>query len=220
MEAAFTAQRDGPIYVYEMASVDTDAGQEIPSVQYVGTFKKGQLVTYRNKKYGGDYFVSDIFKSACSYFRFAYADSELLAEYAKLLQERDCTVQKDSERVLSGTFTATETENRLFFTIPWDEGWTCYIDGEKAEIVQSCGCFMTVAVPAGTHTYEMRFFPAWMKAGIIISIVSAVLCAVYLFLFHKKYPDVPETISGTDDTADAPVIPETPVSSEPAEVTA
>ena len=202
IEYTFTAQQDGPVYLFDMMALKTGMGQTTPSIQYVGTYKKGDTVRGEFRPTVGGYFTTRQFKTICSCLRFAYAVPDVLASYAAALQEKSGTVVKESERVLTGELTADENTT-LFFSIPWDEGWTCYIDGEKAEIVQSCGCFMTVAVPAGTHTYEMRFFPAWMKTGIVISIVSLAACVVYLILFNKytkKEEPVTENEPSSDDT--------------------
>ena len=72
------------------------------------------------------------------------------------------------ENDLTGSFTAGD-DQRILFTIPWDEGWTCYIDGAPAPIDKTWNLFMSVEVPAEQHTYEMKFFPAWMNYGIILS---------------------------------------------------
>ena len=205
IDYSFVAQRDGPVYLFDRTVFTTGVGLGHESMEYLGTYRKGDTVTGKYNRLSGVFLTKTSFEGFCSNLTFAYADNDVLADYSAVLKSRDISVEKASERILTGIVTAAETENRLFFTIPYDEGWTCYIDGEKADIAKSCGCFMTVAVPAGTHTYEMRFFPAWMKAGIIISIVSLAACVVYLILFNKytqKEEPVTENEPSSDDTAE------------------
>ena len=105
---------------------------------------------------------------------------------------------KDSH--LRGEFTA-EAGQLLMFTIPYDEGWTCFIDGKEAEIKQVLGVFMAIDAPAGTHSYEMKFFPVGMKTGIGLSAAALLTTLVYIPLDsrrRKRADAVPETAAAPE----------------------
>lgn len=63
----------------------------------------------------------------CVNFVFAYADSDVFAEQAKILNDRDISFNMEHENDLYGALTA-EAGQCILFTIPWHEGWICYID--------------------------------------------------------------------------------------------
>lgn len=79
-------------------------------------------------------------------------------------------------------------ENLLFFSVPYDKGWTAYVNGEECEIEKVNHGFMAVKVP-GNMTSSVKFVYnqpgfAW---GIIISIFCGILFSTYiliLFLIH------------------------------------
>ncbi len=126
-----------------------------------------------------DYVNRVAFEEICGRFRAAYADSDALHELAAIVKSRPCTIEKVKESHLRGEFTA-EAGHTLLFTIPYDEGWTCTIDGKEAEIKTVLGVFMAVDAPEGTHSYEMKFFPAGMKTGICLSAAALLTTLVYI----------------------------------------
>lgn len=103
-------------------------------------------------------------------------------------------VLKDSH--LKGTMTV-EQGQELLFTIPWDEGWTCYVDGEKTQLTKVLGLFMAVQATPGEHTYEMKYFPVLMDIGLwlcgaaLLGFVGAGSQAEYGRVNHALTPDTP-----------------------------
>ncbi len=58
------------------------------------------------------------------------------------------------------------------FTIPYDPGWRIIIDHKIAPVTITNVGFLGTYVPAGKHEVELRFFPACMKAGALMSLIS------------------------------------------------
>ena len=110
------------------------------------------------------------------------------------------TVEKVKDSHLKGTMTLEEGQE-LLFTIPWDEGWTCYVDGEKTDLKKVLGVFMAAEVEPGEHTYEMKYVPAGLDIGIKISIGTLVFLILYLALLRKWLDKVltrnPQTLETT-----------------------
>ena len=70
----------------------------------------------------------------------------------------------------------------LLTTIPYENGWTCYIDGKETGI-QKYGDILMAADPGeGTHTVEFRFTAPGIKAGIAVSAAGIVMLAAFVFL--------------------------------------
>ena len=60
-------------------------------------------------------------------------------------------------------------EKRLvFFTVPWSSGWSAYVDGEEADVINAGG-MMGLSVPAGAHAIEYRYHTPGMKEGLILT---------------------------------------------------
>ena len=76
-------------------------------------------------------------------------------------------------------------DNLLFFSVPYDRGWTAYVNGEKTDIeIVNIG-FMAVKVPGGTtSTIEFRYQTPFFKVGCIISAAAFGVMLLYLIAFR------------------------------------
>ena len=180
VEFSFKAKQDGPVYVYHRAGMSEVSGAADPILKYMGYHHKGDIV----KGYllvQGDYVDKVVFEEFSGRFRVAYADLQALQDMSETVRKQPTTIEKVKESHLTGTMTAKENQE-LLFTIPWDEGWTCYVDGQKTPIKQVLGVFMAVDVAAGQHTFEMRYEPTGLHIGVIISIATVIITVLYLLL--------------------------------------
>lgn len=77
----------------------------------------------------------------------------------------------DSGRI-TGDIT-TQKPRLLQFSVPYSEGFSATIDGEKAEVLRSDVMYTAVQVPAGTHHIELRYRTPYLGVGLIVSILTA-----------------------------------------------
>ena len=79
-----------------------------------------------------------------------------------------------------------KNETSIFFTIPYDQGWSAYQNGKKLQIQQAQNGFMKIDVPEGEGTITLSFIPKGFIAG-----ASCSLIAIIVFIFYdiqrKKY---------------------------------
>lgn len=106
------------------------------------------------------------------------------AEQIKALRTEPLKNVETNWRGLTGT-TSTTKDKFLCFSIPYDKGWTVYVDGEKADLVQANIGFMGVELSAGDHTIELKYWPPGMTLGAVFSCVGLVGGAA-LSLWAKK----------------------------------
>lgn len=69
--------------------------------------------------------------------------------------------------------------------IPYDKGWSLYVDGEKIDYYNVSGGFIGFKVKEGSHIIEMSFVPLGFKEGLIISFSSTILF-IGLFIYSLK----------------------------------
>lgn len=96
-------------------------------------------------------------------------------------------VEFDANRI-AGTIDLGETK-LLCLSLPYSQGWTAYVDGEKTELIQTNVMYSGLKVEAGSHTIELVYCTPYLKAGVLISILSAagvILLAVFQRKFHKR----------------------------------
>lgn len=182
----WTAAVDGPVYVYNKSGLSEISGALTPMVQYLGYYRAGDTVM-GYIPIPNSVILDYVFEDVAGRFRAAYAQLDTLHELSKLVSEKPVTLEKQSETHLTGRIGMND-EGKVMFTIPWDEGWTCYVDGQKTELTEVLGVFMALNVSAGEHTYEMIYEPAGLSVGKLISLGAAIVTLIYL-LFGRKWID-------------------------------
>lgn len=81
--------------------------------------------------------------------------------------------------------TSGEKERLIYFSIPNDNGWTAYINGEKAEILTLNGGMIGIIIPEGEAQISLEFHTPGLTAGTIISLLSLAIIA-FLMLLQKR----------------------------------
>ena len=109
-----------------------------------------------------------------SYVKYAHA----LGEY--VLEEAEVGVDR-----VTGSITVPDTRI-LQFSIPYSNGWSAYLDGEKVELLRSDVMYMSVMVPEGDHQVELVDKTPGLRAGLIISAVTLVLWLGYEFYDARR----------------------------------
>lgn len=87
-------------------------------------------------------------------------------------------------RGLTGTVSVSR-DKFLCLSIPYNEDWTAYVDGKKAELVQANIGFMGVELSAGDHEIELKYWPQGMTMGITLS-CTGLLGVIGLVVYSKK----------------------------------
>lgn len=113
---------------------------------------------------------------------YAYAFDETAWEYDyNLLNANPYQVTSFSDTKIEGTLT-TDKGNLLYTSIPYDKGWSVYVDGQKANTTAICkGALTGVMVTAGTHQITFKYTPRGFFQGIIISIISLLILLGLIF---------------------------------------
>ncbi len=72
-----------------------------------------------------------------------------------------------------------EKDNLVFFSIPYDKGFTAYVDGQETEIEKVFDGLSAVYVPAGDHSIRFDYRLLGLKEGMAVTTVCLVLFALY-----------------------------------------
>ncbi len=87
----------------------------------------------------------------------------------------------------------TESKKNCLLSIPYNEGLTVKINGNKVPVKKVLSDLTAFELPAGENSIEIYLIPKGFIAGIIITIIGIVLLAVYI-RFQGKI-QIPEKIS-------------------------
>lgn len=108
-------------------------------------------------------------------------DTQTLTEAIQKIKEQPVTVSTSKNKVFATYDVQQDTS--IFFTIPYDKGWSAYQDGKKIEIKQAQTGFMKVDVPKGKEIITLSFIPNGFITGAICSFTSLLLFGIYN---HKR----------------------------------
>lgn len=103
---------------------------------------------------------------------------------------------------ITGSIVNTSYDSQMIMTtIPYDEGWSVFIDGEEVEIYETLDALIAFDIDGmGEHTVEMKYMPDCYYVGAAISIIGIVvfiaLCVLELVLkrtlFKNRIPVYPD----------------------------
>ncbi|MBP5578170.1 MAG: YfhO family protein [Ruminococcus sp.] len=74
----------------------------------------------------------------------------------------------------------------VFFSVPYSKGWTAAVNGVPADVERVDEGFMAVRADAGENTIVFSYETPYMRIGIIISICSAFVLAVYVIICRRR----------------------------------
>lgn len=70
----------------------------------------------------------------------------------------------------------------MFFSVPYENGWSAKVNGKETEIIKANLGFMAVEVPAGECEIRFDFFPQGIKLGAVVSFAALIITIIYVFI--------------------------------------
>ena len=110
---------------------------------------------------------------------------EKLDEYVQ--QRRAVSLQNVKEELnsVSGTVDAKK-DQLLVLSIPYQNGWNAYVDGEKVPIRKVNIMYIGLDITSGMHTVELRYEMPGIRISIVISVISLGIFVAALFIRRKR----------------------------------
>ena len=98
-------------------------------------------------------------------------------------------------KVDNGGFTANVTRKKdtlVFFSVPYDKGWSATVNGKPSKIEKVNSGFMAVKVEKGNSVIRFDYETPYLLTGIKITFVSAVVLLLYIlaFILYSKKRNV------------------------------
>ena len=76
--------------------------------------------------------------------------------------------------------------NLVFFSVPYDDGFTAYVNGEEADILQVDEGLMAVLCPAGASSIDFVYQAAGLSASRVVTVVAIPVWVVYVAYFVRR----------------------------------
>lgn len=112
---------------------------------------------------------------------------EQLSQAANRLRDNSCDSFIRDKTGFTASFT-DDTDRLVFFSVPWDAGWSATVNGEPVEIENVSGGMMAVRVPAGTSEIRFDYRTPGLTAGFLITLGAFVIWGMYLWLVRRFSP--------------------------------
>ena len=196
----YVAKQDGEVFALVNAgsmqtlTVTTQDGESRDidisdrHISDIGYFKTGEKYTLTVKNpdrafadYNAEYKVTDsVQMSVGSINEKAFEEA-----YKKIIENGVLNVEEFDDTYICGTVNAKEN-CVMMMPMPYDLGWTLYIDGEEAELLEHESHIMMFELSKGEHTVELEYFPQGLKEGLFVSF-AAILGIVMVLLLGKVH---------------------------------
>ncbi|MBP1577554.1 MAG: YfhO family protein, partial [Oscillospiraceae bacterium] len=70
----------------------------------------------------------------------------------------------------------------VFFSVPYDKGWSAFVNGEEVVIEKANTGFMAVRVPAGNAYIRFNYMTPGLFEGAAVSAAGIALLIIYLII--------------------------------------
>lgn len=201
LEFAFEADNNGkPLYIYfsQDRYLDQTGGVDMPwiktediSLINENTIIKPEFIPPRIIQVGtneeGKYAFSIIMPEDldADYYRkayFCYYDDTEFQKAYRVLKQQQWDIKEYGDTYVKGNIDVEE-RGIMFTSIPYDEGWTATVNGEKAETVPLLDkAFTGIKLDKGTYEIEMQYEAQGKRDGEIISAIAMLLVGIQFFL--------------------------------------
>lgn len=124
-------------------------------------------------------------KQSDGYIRMApptayYLDNDAFKGAINILKENELVVEKQEKNFIKGTVNVTKDKDVLFTSIPYEKGWTIKVDGRKVDYYKVFDAFLAIDLREGTHEVEFTFYPPGLNLGMLITLISALIFAIFI----------------------------------------
>lgn len=138
--------------------------------------KYGDEVKDEEKRLGVVYFYKENIDEI-------YASLEELNQYS-------FDVERVTATSIKGKVVSTKDKPILLFTIPYEKGWTVYVDGVETSYERLYDAFIGISLKEGEHEVELVYQTPGIKTGLLVCSIGIILTGVYLSFEHKKQKKV------------------------------
>ncbi len=121
-------------------------------------------------------------RSYCSSFGVYGLSHEKLS---KIINPEKSANLKVDGTTISGSYKAQKDGQYLFLSVPFDKGFSAFVNGEEVEISRTLGGFMAIRLGEGENNIEFSFSPQGFKAGLLISVFGLILLVLWLIFRNR-----------------------------------
>ena len=101
-------------------------------------------------------------------------DSDKLIKAYNILNAESYQIDSYTDTHFKGSISLS-SDKTVLFSIPYDAGWSVYVDGKRVDTFVWKNALLCVDVPAGTHSLELRYVPHNLILGCVLTAFSIII---------------------------------------------
>lgn len=105
---------------------------------------------------------------------FYFLDMDVFQEVIEELKNKEMHTEIFEDGYVKGTY-ESGSEGYLLLSVPYDEGWSASVNGEKVEIQRGANALSLIPVSAGINEIELHYHVPGIKMGIVLSVIGVLL---------------------------------------------
>ncbi|MGN1051489.1 MAG: YfhO family protein, partial [Acutalibacteraceae bacterium] len=116
-------------------------------------------------------------------YSYIYTEEQYLSD-CKSRSSTSCTSFEYTNEGFKATINNKEGENLLFFSVPYEKGFTAYVNGKKTDIEKVNTGFMAVKIPGNKKSeIVFKYETPGFKAGIAVTFTSVAVFIIYMIYY-------------------------------------
>lgn len=147
---------------------------------HVGKMKAGQLVDLQFELNDGKDQKGELY---C--YPMEFVESQFDTFY-NVLESNSMEVTGFKDTKIEGKISVNE--DGVFMTsLPYDEGWSLYANGERVETLSIMDSFLGAKLPKGDYDIKLVYHCPGLNEGFVLTLIG-VLCFVLICIVEQRYP--------------------------------
>ncbi len=78
------------------------------------------------------------------------------------------------------------TKGIMVLSIPWSRGWSAYVDGQKAKLLEANVMYSALELPEGSHHITLTYRTPYLKEGIMVSGIAWAGFIIVLIIIRRR----------------------------------
>lgn len=173
-------EQDTHLYIYVTTSLDgitvtkTDPAGTVTTKNY-NSMTHRHILDLGELKAGSKVIVTSSDADVSSIQLYAYSfDSDVFREVYDELNSSTFELESFEDTTVKGSIKVKE-DGLLYTSIPFDNGWTVYVDGKKTETHAFKNALLSVYLTEGDHKITFQFTPDGLNQGFFLTGISIVI---------------------------------------------
>lgn len=115
-----------------------------------------------------------------------YLDKDVFEKGIDKLSTNQFIVKGMDKNKFSGEIDVDKNNSMLFLSIPYESGWTVFVDGKKTDYEQLYDSFIGINLNKGKHKIEMVFYPPGLNVGLLLTTLGIIIFSCYCIMEKCK----------------------------------